>query len=77
MSHSNSSIVVNPTGIKYLRINIKSQMNDFLRQLKKNCHILQQEFGDDIFTEIKFHYREISYAEYIKPSSKFNKKSIT
>ena len=47
-----------------------------MRLLKKNCKMLQSHFKEETFSEIVFQYKEISYSEYIKPSSKFNKKVL-
>ena len=64
---------------KSAKINIQSQMILFIRLLKNNCRILQSHLlwnKKEVFNEIIFHYDEISYSEYIKPSSLFNKNML-
>ena len=70
--NSNDSIEV--VLCKSIKINIHSKMIHFIKLLKKNCQSLRPQFKEEIFTEIIFHYKVISYSEYIKPSARYSKK---
>ena len=70
--HSNGSIEVELC--KSIKINIHSKMIHFISHLKKNCKVLHRQFKEVNFTEIQFHYKEISYSEYINPSAQYTKK---
>lgn len=67
--HSNSSEIVNLTGNNIFKINTHSKMKQFNSNLKKSIKLLQPHYKNSIFSEIQFHYNEISYSRYITVNS--------
>ena len=69
--HSNGTTEVDLC--KAIQINIRSKMVVFISQLKPNVKKIKSHFKEDLFSEIIFQYKEISYSEYIHLNKIHNK----
>ena len=71
--HSNGSEIVNLTGNDIFKVNSHSKMKIFMRIINKNVKLLQPHYKNDVFSEIQFHYKEITYIDFIRSSQDNNK----
>ena len=64
---------MNITGSDIFKINSHSKMKIFMSIFNKNIKMLQPHYKNDIFSEIQFHYKEITYIDFIRSPHKNNK----
>ena len=74
LTHSNDSIKVDLC--KSVKVNIKTKMKDFMYLLTRNVTVLQSHFKKEVFNEIRFSFKEISYSEYLKPGAQYRKRLL-
>ena len=74
LTHSNESIKVDLC--KSAKVNIKTKMKEFMYLLTKNVSVLESHFKKQVFSEIRFTFKEISYSEYLKPGAQYRKRLL-
>ena len=59
-----------------IKINWAWKLKKYLKSfnyINKNLKLLQPHYKNDIFSEIQFHYKEITYIDFIRSSQDNNK----